>query len=177
VWEAVRWLIDYNGIAGKLLQGQFEVHQAMLPTGFPGALNTTPYRLDVAKARSILAAAGLGGGVTIKLDVFNQPPFIDIAQSMQATFAQGGINLQLLPTEAAEVYARIRSRQEEAAWLYWVPDYFDANSTAAAFASNGESGAGDTPAILGGTLLIGCCFVFINRLADLLARTLDPRIR
>jgi peptide/nickel transport system permease protein len=37
--------------------------------------------------------------------------------------------------------------------------------------------AGDTPAILGGTLLIGCCFVFINRFADLLARTLDPRIR
>lgn len=37
--------------------------------------------------------------------------------------------------------------------------------------------AGDTPAILGGTLLIGCCFVFINRVADLLVRTLDPRIR
>jgi peptide/nickel transport system substrate-binding protein len=141
VWEAVRWLIDYEGIANKLLQGQFLVHQAMLPTGFPGALNTTPYHLDVAKARSILAAAGLGAGVTIKLDVFNQPPFIDIAQSMQATFAQGGINLQLLPTEAAQVYARMRSRQEEAAWLYWIPDYFDANSTAAAFASNGENGA------------------------------------
>jgi peptide/nickel transport system substrate-binding protein len=140
VWEAARWLIDYEGIANKLLQGQFQVHQAMLPTGFPGALNTTPYHLDVAKARSILAAAGLGAGVTIKLDVFNQPPFIDIAQSMQATFAQGGINLQLIPTEAAQVYARMRSRQEEAAWLYWVPDYFDANSTAAAFASNGENG-------------------------------------
>jgi peptide/nickel transport system substrate-binding protein len=140
VWEAVRWLIDYEGIANKLLQGQFQVHQAMLPTGFPSALNTTPYHLDVAKARSILAAAGLGAGVTIKLDVFNQPPFIDIAQSMQATFAQGGINLQLIPTEAAQVYARMRSRQEEAAWLYWIPDYFDANSTAAAFASNGENG-------------------------------------
>jgi peptide/nickel transport system substrate-binding protein len=140
VWEAARWLIDYEGIANKLLQGQFQVHQAMLPTGFPGALNTTPYHLDVAKARSILAAAGLGAGVTIKLDVFNQPPFIDIAQSMQATFAQGGINLQLIPTEAAQVYARMRSRQEEAAWLYWIPDYFDANSTAAAFASNGENG-------------------------------------
>jgi peptide/nickel transport system substrate-binding protein len=141
VWEAARWLIDYEGIAGKLLQGQFQVHQAILPAGFPGALNTAPYHLDVAKARSILAAAGLGAGVTIKLDVFNQPPFIDIAQSLQATFAQGGINLQLLPAEAAQVYARIRSRQEEAAWLYWVPDYFDANSTAAAFASNGADGA------------------------------------
>jgi peptide/nickel transport system permease protein len=37
--------------------------------------------------------------------------------------------------------------------------------------------AGDTPAILGGTLVIGCCFVLVNRVADLLARTLDPRIR
>jgi peptide/nickel transport system substrate-binding protein len=72
------------------------------------------------------------------LDVFNQPPFIDIAQSMQATFAQGGINLQLLPEEAAEVYAKMRSRQVEAAWLYWIPDYFDAHSMAAAFASNGD---------------------------------------
>jgi peptide/nickel transport system substrate-binding protein len=141
VWEAVRWLIDYEGIANKLLQGQFQVHQAMLPAGFPGALATTPYHLDVAKARSILAAAGLGAGVTIKLEVFNQPPFIDIAQSLQATFAQGGINLQLLPEEAAQVYARLRTRQEEAAWLYWIPDYFDANSTASAFASNGVDGA------------------------------------
>jgi peptide/nickel transport system substrate-binding protein len=141
VWEAVRWLIDYQGIATKLLQGQFEVHQALLPAGFPGALNTTPYHLDVAKARSVLAAAGLGAGITIKLDVFNQPPFIDIAQSLQATFAQGGITLQLLPAEAAEVYARVRNRREEAVWLYWIPDYFDANSNAAAFASNGVDGA------------------------------------
>jgi len=141
VWEAARWLIDYEGIANNLLRGQFQVHQSMLPGGFPAALNTTPYHLDVAKARRILAAAGLGGGITIKLDVFNQPPFIDIAQSMQATFAQGGINLQLLPEEAAEVYARIRTREEEAAWLYWVPDYFDANSMAAAFASNEADGA------------------------------------
>jgi peptide/nickel transport system substrate-binding protein len=141
VWEAARWLIDYQGIAANLLQGQFQVHQALLPAGFPGALDTTPYHLDVAKARSVLAAAGLSGGVTIKLDVFNQPPFIDIAQSLQATFAQGGITLQLLPAEAAEVYARVRSRQEEAVWLYWIPDYFDANSNAAAFASNVPGGA------------------------------------
>lgn len=37
--------------------------------------------------------------------------------------------------------------------------------------------AGDTPAILGGTLVIGFCFVLVNRAADLLARMLDPRIR
>jgi peptide/nickel transport system permease protein len=37
--------------------------------------------------------------------------------------------------------------------------------------------AADTPAILGGTLLIGVCFVFINGLADLLVNLLDPRTR
>jgi len=35
--------------------------------------------------------------------------------------------------------------------------------------------AGDTPAILGSTLVIGICFVLINGIADSLARLLDPR--
>ncbi|MCL5497400.1 ABC transporter permease [Escherichia coli] len=37
--------------------------------------------------------------------------------------------------------------------------------------------AGDTTAIMGGTLVIGVCFVLINNLADLLVRLTDPRIR
>jgi hypothetical protein len=90
LWEAARWLIDYDGIAGKLLKGQYMVHQAFLAHGFPGALDTTPYHLDVAKAKAILAKAAIAPGTTIKLDVFNQPPFNEIAQSLQATFAQGG---------------------------------------------------------------------------------------
>jgi peptide/nickel transport system permease protein len=36
---------------------------------------------------------------------------------------------------------------------------------------------GDTQAILGGTLVIGFCFVLINGLTDLLVRWLDPRTR
>ena len=37
--------------------------------------------------------------------------------------------------------------------------------------------AGDTTAIMGGTLLIGVCFVLINNLTDLLVRLTDPRLR
>jgi peptide/nickel transport system substrate-binding protein len=140
LWEALRWLIDYQGIAGRLLKGEFEVHQAFLADGFPGALNATPYHLDVAKAKSILAGAGLDQGLRIKLSVFNQPPYGDIAQSLQSTFAQAGITLEILPALASEVYSKVRDRSVEAAWLYWVPDYFDANSTASAFALNREDG-------------------------------------
>jgi peptide/nickel transport system substrate-binding protein len=140
LWEAARWLIDYDGIAGKLLKGQYMVHQAFLAHGFPGALDTTPYHLDVAKARAILAKAGIAPGISIKVDVFNQPPFTDIAQSLQATFAQGGVRLQILPAVASEVYGKTRTRTEEAVWLYWIPDYYDAHSTASAFALNREDG-------------------------------------
>jgi peptide/nickel transport system substrate-binding protein len=140
LWEAARFLVDYDGIAGKLLKGQYLVHQAFLADGFPGALDTTPYHLDVAKARSILAKGGIAPGTTIKLDVFNQPPFNEIAQSLQSTFAQGGIRLQLLPGVASEVYGKTRTRSEEAVWLFWIPDYYDAHSTASAFAMNREDG-------------------------------------
>jgi peptide/nickel transport system permease protein len=37
--------------------------------------------------------------------------------------------------------------------------------------------AADVPAILGGTLLIGVCFIVLNTLTDLLVTGLDPRIR
>ncbi len=36
--------------------------------------------------------------------------------------------------------------------------------------------AGDTTAVMGGTLVIGVCFVLINNLADLLVRLTDPRV-
>ncbi len=140
LWEAARWLIDYEGIAERLLKGEFTVHQAFLAAGFPGALDSTPYHLDIQKARAILASAGLDQGVHITLSVFNQPPYGDIAQSLQSTFAQAGIQLDILPSLAGEVYSKVRERSEEAVWLYWVPDYFDANSTAGAFARNPDDG-------------------------------------
>jgi peptide/nickel transport system permease protein len=37
--------------------------------------------------------------------------------------------------------------------------------------------AGDTTAIMGGTMLIGVSFVLINNLTDLLVRATDPRVR
>lgn len=141
LWEAARWLVDYDGIARSLLKGQYFVHQAFLPEGFPGALARTPYHLDVARAKAILARGGLGKGVTLQLDVFNQPPFPDIAQSLQATFGAAGIAVQILPALASEVYDKTRKRSEEAVWLYWIQDYFDAHSTASAFALNRGDGA------------------------------------
>src|SRR5260370_7402839 len=54
VREALRWLIDYQGMAGSFLKGQFQVQQAFWPAGFPGSLTDTPLKLAVAQAHPLL---------------------------------------------------------------------------------------------------------------------------
>ena len=58
-WEASRWLVDYEGITKNLLKGQYFVHQSFLPVGLPGALEDNPFKFDPAKAKAILAKAGI----------------------------------------------------------------------------------------------------------------------
>ncbi|MCT4715040.1 ABC transporter substrate-binding protein [Enterobacteriaceae bacterium H18W14] len=147
LWEAARYLVDYEGITRDLLKGQYFVHQSFLPVGFAGALDNNPFKFDPAKAKEILAKAGIKDA-HFTLDVENKPPFITIAQSMQASFAQGGVKLDLLPAAGSQVYARVRAKQHQAAIRLWIPDYFDAHSNASAFAFN--DGKGSTVAGLNG---------------------------
>ena len=135
LWEASRYLVDYQGITKDLLKGQYFIHQSFLPVGFAGALDNNPFKFDPAKAKEILAKAGIKDA-HFTLDVENKPPFITIAQSMQASFAQGGVKIDLLPAAGSQVYARVRAKQHQAAIRLWIPDYFDAHSNASAFAYN-----------------------------------------
>ncbi|MFC0229055.1 ABC transporter substrate-binding protein [Serratia aquatilis] len=146
-WQAARYLVDYQGITKDLLKGQYFVHQSFLPVGLPGALQETPFSFDPAKAKAILEKAGITHA-RLTLDVENKPPFITIAQSLQASFAQGGVQLDLLPAAGSQVYARVRAKQHQAAIRLWIPDYFDAHSNASAFAYN--DGKGSTVAGLNG---------------------------
>jgi peptide/nickel transport system substrate-binding protein len=140
LWEAARYLFDYHGIADDLLKGQFQVHQSFLPAGFPGALNETPYQYDPEKAKAILAKAGLKN-VSFKLAVSNQPPYLDIAQALQASFAKGGIKIELIPGLSTEVSTNVKAHKYEATLNAWGADYFDPNTNASAFAWNPEDGS------------------------------------
>lgn len=139
-WEASRYLFDYDGIANGLLKGQFSIHQSFLPSGYLGALNDTPYTYNPEKAKAILAKAGLSN-VSFKVVVNNQPPYLDIAQALQASFAKGGVKIELIPSLSSEVTAKMASHQFDATVTSWGPDYFDPNTNAAAFAPNPEDGS------------------------------------
>jgi len=142
VWQAARYLVDYKGMTSTFLKGQMQTHQSFWPKGFPGALEDTPFTYDVEKARKILADAGIKTPITVTLDVINSNPFNDMAQSLQASFAQAGINFQILPGTGSQVITRYRARAHQAMLLYWGPDFLDPHSNAKAFAFN-ENNADD----------------------------------
>ena len=55
VVHALRHAVDYHGMADTFLAGQYVVHQAFWPLGLWASYSATPYRLDLARARVLLA--------------------------------------------------------------------------------------------------------------------------
>lgn len=139
LWEASRYLIDYEGMTNSFLKGQMQIHQAFWPEGFPGALTDTPFTYDPEKAKQILADAGVELPINVTLDTIAAQPFTDMAQSLQATFAEAGINFEITSATTAQMITKYRERKHQAAMLYWGPDFMDPHSNAKAFAYNANN--------------------------------------
>jgi len=75
VVQAMRHLVDYDSMANSFLAGQFVVHQAFWPAGLWASLETTPYKQDVAKAKSLLASAGHADGFELTIHTLTNSPF------------------------------------------------------------------------------------------------------
>src|SRR5262249_54536523 len=103
------------------------------------ALDETPFHLDVAKAKELLAKAGEADGFDIEIDAGNSSPFPDIAQSIQSTLGQAGIRVKIVSGEAKQVITKYRARNHQIVLLYWAPDYLDPHSNADSFARNPDN--------------------------------------
>ena len=136
VREAIRYLVDYQGMASTFLNGQVVVHQYFEPSGVFGALDDTPYRLDVARAKQLLAEAGYPDGFEIRIDVYNFSPYPEIAQSIQHSMALAGIKLDIVEDDHKLANSLYRARQHQITLARWDPDYMDPHSNALWFAYN-----------------------------------------
>ena len=143
VREAMKWLVDYQAIADTIVKGKMDVHQTFLPKGFLGELDSNPYHLDVAKAKELLAAAGLPDGFTVTMDTRNTPDVTAIAQAVQATMALAGVKLEIIPGDGGQTLEKYRARTHDIYIGNWGPDYQDPH-TNATFARNPDNG--DEPA-------------------------------
>jgi peptide/nickel transport system substrate-binding protein len=136
VRQALKYLVDYDGIANTILKGSMEPHQAFLPKGFLGALEDKPFKLDPEKAKQLLAEAGYPNGLTLTMDTRNNFPTLDMAQAIQSTFALGGVKLEIIPMDGKQALTKYRARNHEIYIGRWGPDYQDPHTNADTFAKN-----------------------------------------
>ncbi|MBN9044667.1 MAG: ABC transporter substrate-binding protein [Rhizobiales bacterium] len=139
VRQAFKYLVDYDAIGAKLLNGTGIIRQTYQPKGVLGALDSNPYKLDVDKAKELLAKAGLKDGFSVTFDVRSIEPVTGIAQSFQQEAAKAGIKIQIIPGDGKQTLTKYRARNHDLYIGQWGMDYWDPNSNAQAFTSNPDN--------------------------------------
>ena len=145
VRQAMKMLVDYDGMVKNLFKDNFFVQETFLPLGILGAIPYNPWKLDVAKAKALLAEAGYPNGFELEFITPNNPPWTDMAQSVQQTMGQGGIKLKLVQVEQKQMLQAFRARKYQMVLNSWAPDYKDPHSNADTFAHNDDDS--DTPKV------------------------------
>ncbi len=74
------------------------------------------------------------------MDVRTTAPIADVAQALQATWAQAGIKLELLPGDGRQTLTKYRARNHDIFIGSWGPDYFDPHTNAQTFGMNEDNG-------------------------------------
>ncbi|HBW42851.1 MAG TPA: ABC transporter substrate-binding protein [Leclercia adecarboxylata] len=111
VREAVRYLIDYQGINKALMPGYGVLHQRPIKAGMPSTLPDPGYKLDIPRAKKLLAEAGYPDGFDTTLRVLADQPFLNIAIAVQSTLMQAGINAKIITGTGNQIYGAMRERK------------------------------------------------------------------
>lgn len=138
VRQAIKYLVDYEGMQNSFLNGQYTIHQNFLPRTYLGAVDENPFSLNIEKAKELLASAGVGP-FEIEVGVREAQERIEIAQSLQNTFAQAGITLNITVGTAKAILGRYRARELDMYMGAWGPDYPDPHTNAGTFAYNPDN--------------------------------------
>jgi peptide/nickel transport system substrate-binding protein len=110
VREAFRYLIDYDGLANTVMKYYGIKQQTIIPAGLPGASEVNPYKLDIEKAKQLLAEAGYPNGFSKVYYATPVTPEYEVAQSLQANAAKAGIKLDL---QGGDHIGKFRTREFE----------------------------------------------------------------
>ena len=139
VREAMKWLVDYAAIGDTLIRNIGTVHQNFLPVGLLGASKEAPYKLDVDKAKALLAKAGLPNGFKATIDMRTQQPVQGITEAFQQTARRAGVDIQIFPGDGKKILTQYRARKHDMYIGQWGADYWDPHSNAT-FVQNPDNG-------------------------------------
>src|SRR6478672_13614866 len=135
----MKWLVDYSAIGDTLIKNIGVVHHNFLPVGLLGASTENPYKLDVDKAKALLAKAGLGNGFKVTMDVRTTQPVQGIAENLQQTAKRAGIDIEIIPGDGKQTITKYRARTHDMYIGQWGADYWEPHTNADTFARNPDN--------------------------------------
>lgn len=128
VRQAVNHAIDKDRIV-QILNGRADAANQPLPPSMPGYdTGYTGFAYDVAKAKALLAEAGLANGFSTELWTSNTDPNPRIAQSIQEDLAKVGIKASIKSLAQANVIEAGSSGKAPMVWsggMAWIADFPD----------------------------------------------------
>jgi peptide/nickel transport system substrate-binding protein len=139
VREAMKWLVDYGAIGDTLIKNIGVVHQNFLPIGLLGASTVNPYKLDVDKAKALLAKAGLPNGFKVTIDMRTVQPVQGITEAFQQTAKRAGIDIEIIPGDGKQTLTKYRARTHDMYIGQWGADYWDPHTNADTFVRNPDN--------------------------------------
>jgi peptide/nickel transport system substrate-binding protein len=128
VREAISYALDYQGSADFTVAGKARLLASPVPLGFPGIDGIPVPVHDLAKAKALMAQAGLSGGFTLDMsyptmNVYGVD-FATLVQKVQQDLAQIKIKVNLVPQTFAVWQQMNADGKISATAGYWAPDYF-----------------------------------------------------
>jgi peptide/nickel transport system substrate-binding protein len=143
---AIRYALDYDGILKGLLKGVGTRPNSMIPVGMlgngPATNNGLLIHQDIAKAKSLLAAAGYPNGFTVPMNydggvTYDGVSYDPLAAKVQNDLAQVGIKVTLVPQEDTILLTAYRAQKLAMVLYNWGVDYPDPNDYAGPFSPGG----------------------------------------
>ena len=130
VREALRTVVDYDGIINGLLSGNAKKVQTIIPSSLFGYNPDAPFQQDVDKAKTLLKDAGQDKGFTLELLVpTGAAPggiaWSDLASKVQSDFSKIGVTVNIKPVAQAELLGAYRAQKGQLVMILWGPDFPD----------------------------------------------------
>ncbi len=138
--QAIASAIDYDGIRDSLIGGAAQRPPAFLPIGVGGVTaddtKAFGHRQDLAKAKTLLAKAGLSAGFSFDLAYGNASiagiSYQLLAQKIQADLGRVGIKANLQPMDQVNLRTQYAGGKTSSVLTFWNPPAVETQLWAAA---------------------------------------------
>ena len=182
VRQAFNFAVDVPQILATVYGGRGIRAKGAIPPSLAGGDTTREgYSYDPARAKQLLAAAGVAAGTSLELwRAADNETLGRVAQAVQSDLAQVGIRIEIVARDASSQRAAARAGNADMAILDWWADYPDGDDFLFPLFSSTSFGAGGNYAFYSDpvtdSLLLEARRTLDDAARERLYRTIDARV-